>query len=422
MATQKQKKTQKPKRTWQKRLIAVIACLLAILMLLPVFTMVFQSAFAATKDELQEQINSGKQQAADLSSKIKKLQSNIDAIAGDKSKALEQKRLLDEKVAAKEEEIANTKTVIANYDALISQKEQERQKAVAREEEEFELFCKRVRSMEEAGTVSYWSILFNAADFSDLLDRVSFVGEVMEYDNAVMDQLAETRRQIEDLKANLESARADQQAQKDQLVAQKNELDDDLNAAIKLVEEYESKQSEYQAAQDELKAEEEEIQSQILKKQKELQEKIASGQISFDTGTGWQWPLPGIYRITCRYGNRIHPITGLPQFHTGNDIGAPRNTPIHAARGGVITKSTYGNSYGNYVVVDHGDGYITLYAHMNSRAVSEGQVVTQGQVIGYVGTTGSSTGNHLHFEVRYNGKTVDGLKFYPSLAGQFVFS
>lgn len=419
MATQKN--PQKPHRTWQQHVIAVIACLLAVLMLLPIFTMVFQSAFAATKDELQDQINTSKQQASDLNAKIKALQGSIDAIAGDKSKALEQKQMLDEKVAAKEDEISKTEAVISDYNALIDQKEQERQAAAAREQEEFKIFCERVRSMDEAGSVSYWSILFNASSFSDLLDRASFVGEVMEYDNDIMDQLAATRKQIEDLKANLESARADQQSQKDQLVAQKAELDSDVAAAAKLVADYQDKESEYQAVQAQLKAEQAAIQAQIIKKQKELQAKMASGQISFDTGTGWQWPLPGIYTITCPFGNRIHPITGLPQFHTGNDIGAPRNTPIHAARGGVVIISTYGNSYGNYVVVDHGDGYSTLYAHMNSRAVSEGQTVKQGQVLGYVGTTGSSTGNHLHFEVRRNGTPVDGLKFYPNLSGQFSF-
>ena len=131
--------------------------------------------------------------------------------------------------------------------------------------------------------------------------------------------------------------------------------------------------------------------------------------------------MPGYYTITSVFGPRIHPITGRPGNHTGTDIAAPGGTKILSARGGVVTISTYNSSYGNYVVVQHDNGISTLYAHMNSRAVSEGDVVSQGQVLGYVGTTGSSTGNHLHLEFRVNGSRTDALDYYPSLAGQFTY-
>ena len=160
--------------------------------------------------------------------------------------------------------------------------------------------------------------------------------------------------------------------------------------------------------------------SEIEPTEEEIQAKIAAGQISFDPGTGWQWPVPGHYKITSTFGPRIHPITGLPGNHTGTDIAAPKGTAILSARGGVVTISTYNNSYGNYVVVQHDNGIATLYAHMSSRAVSEGQVVTQGQTLGYVGSTGSSTGNHLHLEFRVNGKRQDALNYYPNLS--FTYS
>ena len=122
--------------------------------------------------------------------------------------------------------------------------------------------------------------------------------------------------------------------------------------------------------------------------------------------------------ITSRFGPRTHPITGIYSNHLGTDVRASYGTPIKSARGGVVITSTYNNSYGNYVVVNHGEGITTLYAHMSSRAVSVGQVVSQGEVLGYVGSTGSSTGNHLHFEVRVNNVRQDAILYYPNLAFQ----
>ena len=124
------------------------------------------------------------------------------------------------------------------------------------------------------------------------------------------------------------------------------------------------------------------------------------------------WPLPGYYNLSSLFAGRIHPITGKPQHHTGIDIPAPSGTDILAAKSGVVTTSTYNNSYGNYVVVSHSDGTSTLYAHMSRRGVSKGEVVSQGQYIGDVGTTGSSTGNHLHLEVRVNGSRVDPTQYF----------
>ena len=127
------------------------------------------------------------------------------------------------------------------------------------------------------------------------------------------------------------------------------------------------------------------------------------------------WPLPGRYNLSSLYGSRKHPVTGKANNHTGIDVPAPSGTPIQACKSGVVTTSTYNNSYGNYVVVSHSDGTSTLYAHMSRRNASKGQTVSQGQVIGYVGTTGSSTGNHLHLEIRVNGSRRDPINYFQSL-------
>ena len=399
MANPKQNRQKKPRKDWRRVVVAALAAFLALMMLLPMFTMVLEAAQAADTSELEQQIREYQKQQADLAAQIKDLDRQLKSIAGDKAQALEQKRLLDRQISAKVQEIQSTESIIAQYDALIADEQAKLEDTQAKEEIQYELFCKRVRAMEEAGTVSYWSILFDSADFADLLDRATFVSEIMEADNKIMDDLA---------------------AQRDALVAQKKELDAKEADAAALVQKIQSQESEYQSSRDALKREEEEVEAQIIKKQKEIQAKIAAGQISFDPGTGWQWPVPGRYKITSTFGPRIHPITGLPGNHTGTDVAAPKGTAILAARGGVVTISTYNNSYGNYVVVQHDNGIATLYAHMSSRAVSEGQIVTQGQTLGYVGSTGSSTGNHLHLEFRVNGKRQDALNYYPNLS--FTYS
>ena len=420
MANPKQNRQKKPRKDWRRVVVAALAAFLALMMLLPMFTMVLEAAQAADTSELEQQIREYQKQQADLAAQIKDLDRQLKSIAGDKAQALEQKRLLDRQISAKVQEIQSTESIIAQYDALIADEQAKLEDTQAKEEIQYELFCKRVRAMEEAGTVSYWSILFDSADFADLLDRATFVSEIMEADNKIMDDLAALRKSIEAQKAELETSRADQQTQRDALVAQKKELDVKEADAAALVQKIQSQESEYQSSRDALKREEEEVEAQIIKKQKEIQAKIAAGQISFDPGTGWQWPVPGRYKITSTFGPRIHPITGLPGNHTGTDVAAPKGTAILAARGGVVTISTYNNSYGNYVVVQHDNGIATLYAHMSSRAVSEGQIVTQGQTLGYVGSTGSSTGNHLHLEFRVNGKRQDALNYYPNLS--FTYS
>lgn len=420
MANPKQNRQKKPRKDWRRVVVAALAAFLALMMLLPMFTMVLEAAQAADTSELEQQIREYQKQQADLAAQIKDLDRQLKSIAGDKAQALEQKRLLDRQISAKVQEIQSTESIIAQYDALIADEQAKLEDTQAKEEIQYELFCKRVRAMEEAGTVSYWSILFDSADFADLLDRATFVSEIMEADNKIMDDLAALRKSIEAQKAELETSRADQQTQRDALVAQKKELDAKEADAAALVQKIQSQESEYQSSRDALKREEEEVEAQIIKKQKEIQAKIAAGQISFDPGTGWQWPVPGRYKITSTFGPRIHPITGLPGNHTGTDVAAPKGTAILAARGGVVTISTYNNSYGNYVVVQHDNGIATLYAHMSSRAVSEGQIVTQGQTLGYVGSTGSSTGNHLHLEFRVNGKRQDALNYYPNL--NFTYS
>lgn len=408
-------KPKKKKRDWRHTMVAIFAGVMVLLMLLPMLTMVLQSAGAVTTSELQDQIAASKAEAAELGAKIKELNAQIKAIESDKSKAQEQKNLLDQQIKIKLQEIANVEGTIAQYDGLIAAKVAEVADTQAKEERQYQLFCERVRAMEESGTVNYWDILFSAADFTDLLDRATFVSEVMEYDNAVMDELAATRKALLEQQMELETARSEQQVIRDDLELKRQALDGDLATVTQLLKSIQGNEAAAKAAKDALEAEADRIGNDITQKQKELAAKMAEGQISFDPSSGWQWPIAGHYTVTSLFANRKHPITGVYGHHTGTDIAAPNGTSIKAAANGIVLISTYGNSYGNYVVIQHQNGIQTLYAHMSSRNVKEGAVVNQGDVIGYVGSTGSSTGNHLHLEFRVNGVRQDALAYYPSI-------
>ena len=425
MAKKQTQKKQTGKRDRRKVAAGVLALTLAALLLLPMVTMIVGGAGAVTQSE----IDSLKEEQAGYQDRVDELEDQLSQLESEQAEAEAKRKNLEAQLNAIDAEIQSIDAQIdyydgqiAQYDEQIAQKEAERVEAVAKEEEQFELFCERVRAMEEAGDVSYWAVLFNASDFSDLLDRAMMVEDIMAYDNWVRDELIATRQEIEQLKADLEAARAEQQAARDEQQAA-------LEAQQEARDRQAAKVAEAQALLDQINADADEVNRQldaenaamaevneeIARKQKELEAQRQENNIVFDTGSGYHWPLPGHYKLTSAFGYRIHPITGKPHSHTGIDIPAPGGTPIEACMGGQVITSTYHSSYGNYVVIDHGNGCSTLYAHMSSRAVSEGQIVTQGQVIGYVGTTGSSTGNHLHLEVRVNYQRIDPESWFPSL-------
>ena len=392
-------------RRW---LIRLCSAALVALMVLPVLPdAVVLPASAVT----QAEINQMKEDAAALKKQRAELQKQLKAIQADKSKALDQKALLEQQINATQAEINNIAAQITQYDQLIAQKETELAATEEKERAQYELFCKRVREMEEQGEVSYWSILFSSDDFSDLLDNAMMVEEIMDYDNQVMNELIAIREQIEADKTALETARQEQKDAKAEQEAAKAELKSQQAQVDALIAEISGQESQVKAAEAKLQAAANAADAEIRAAEKELASQIAN----VPSESGFLWPLPGRYNLSSLYGSRKHPVTGRANNHTGIDVPAPSGTPIQACKSGVVTTSTYNNSYGNYVVVSHSDGTSTLYAHMSRRNASKGQTVSQGQVIGYVGTTGSSTGNHLHLEIRVNGSRRDPINYFQSL-------
>ena len=411
----KQNPNQKPKKQkveWRRVLFGGLAAVLALLLLLPMVTMILGGAGAVTQSE----IDALKAEQAASQARQDELEEQLADVEADQAEAQQRRQLLQAQLDAINNEIENIDKQIAYYDQEIAQKEAEQAEAEANEQAQYELFCQRVRAMEEEGTVSYWSILFNSESFSELLDRLADIDAVMDYDNQVMDELIAIREEIIALRTQLETSRAEEQAARDQQAAKQAEQQAKVAEAQKLLDQINADVAEVNRQLDAESEAAAEIQAEIAQKQKQLEEQRRQNNITIDSETSYLWPLPGYYRLSSLFGYRIHPITGEAHSHTGIDIPAPGNTPILACKSGQVVTSAYHYSYGNYVVIDHGNGNSTLYAHMSSRAVSEGDMVTQGQTIGYVGTTGSSTGNHLHLEVRDNYTRVDPESKFPSLS------
>ena len=361
----------------------------------------------------QADIDALKGDAKDLAQEKKDIQAQIDKLSSDIGTTMERKRLLDGQIGVTEQEIANKEDEIATYEDLIAQTAVELADAEAREEAQYELFCKRVRAMEEQGKVEYWSVLFRANSFSDLLGRLDVVNEIMEYDQRVIDDLKTLQALTAQKKAELEGQKSASEEAKAELETKKQDLDRRREEANALVVKLEQRKQDQEGTLDDLSAEEEQVQARIQALIKKMEEeeaarRAAAGQSGPTSNPGgYIWPVNSRY-ITSTVGGRESPGGIGSTNHKGTDIGrVGYNSSVYAAKAGQVIISEYSSSYGHYVVVYHGPGNSTLYAHMSSRKVSVGQQVKQGDVLGITGSTGHSTGPHLHFEVKENDTIIN---------------
>lgn len=385
----------------------------------------------------QAQIDALKQEAKELNQQKQAIQSKIDALSADISSNLEKKTLLDQQISITESDIANKEAEIAGYADMIEQTEEELADAEEREAKQYALFCKRVRAMEEHGTEEYWAVLFRADSFSDLLGRLDIVNEIMDFDQRVIRDLKAIQAEIAETKVQLEEQKAASESAKAQLVSKKTDLDNQRDAANALIAQLRAQQAEQEDAYDDLDAEADAVQAraqqlsrQLAAEQAEAERKrreaeaaraAANGQ-NANTATsapassgasnpgGYIWPVNSHY-ITSTVGGRASPGGIGSTNHKGTDIGRVGYTSsVYAAKSGTVIISEYSRSYGNYIVISHGSGNTTLYAHLSKLIAKEGQQVSQGQVIGVTGSTGNSTGPHLHFEISEGGVRIDPLK------------
>ena len=400
-----------------QRIIVIVMAAVLLLSLLA-------SALAAIAyaDVTKQDIQNIKDNLSDIQAQKKEVQKKLDSIRNDLSKAKEQVELIQGQVLLTEEEINTSQALLDQYDLQIAQKEAEIHTLEQQEEEQYQEFYRQVRWMEETGGTSYLSILFEASSFSEMLDYAMLITDIMDYSNRIIDQLNATQAQLGAARDELAAGRAAQAEVQQDLEVRKAELEDQRAQAQTLLSQIAASESEYAAEAKKLADSE----AQINKELKEAERKYAAQLAALEaqqnanmTSGDWYWPLPGRYKISSLFGSRPDPFTGKRDNHTGTDIPAPGGTPIYAAKTGIVTtvnKNKNASSYGYYCIISHGSGYATLYAHQNQvPIVQEGQAVQKGQVIGYVGSTGRSTGNHLHFELRVNGVRNDVLKLYPGM-------
>ncbi|WP_295859489.1 murein hydrolase activator EnvC [uncultured Oscillibacter sp.] len=358
----------------------------------------------------QADIDALKGDAKDLTAQRKALEEKLAALSDDKAEVMKKKELLDDQIAVQVSEIHNVESQISTYEDLIAQTQAELADAQQKEEIQYDLFCKRVRAMEEEGTVSYWSVLFKADSFTDLLDRLDAVNEVMDADQAVIDRLEALQDEISQKEAELQESKAGAEAARADLVSKKSALEKQRAEANQLIAQLAANESETEAEIDGMEEEEERIQREIQELSRKLAaQQAAAGQSNRSNPGGYIWPVDSRY-ITSTMGGRASPGGIGSTNHKGTDIGRVGYTsPIYAAKSGTVIVSQRSSSYGNYVVISHGSGNTTLYGHMSSRKVEVGQYVNQGDVIGITGSTGNSTGPHLHFEITENGVRVNPL-------------
>ena len=405
----------------QRIIVIVVAAALLLTVLVPALSVLAYGT--VTKSDIQDI----KDELADIKDQKKDAEKRLAAIRNDLSKAKEQMELIQSQVVLTESQINASQQLLDQYDGDIAAKEAEIAELEVQEQEQLEEFYRQTRWMEETGSVSYLSILFQASSFSELLDYADLITNIMEYSNRIIDRLENTQRQIGEARDAVQTARNEEAAVKEELEGQKAELEAKRAEQDKLLKQIAASESEAAEKAKLLAESEARINKELKDAERKYAEQLAelerqrqeqNNNINITSGN-WYWPLPGRYKISSLFGSRIDPINGRRDNHTGTDIPAPSGTPIYAAQDGVVTtvnRNKNSSSYGYYCIISHGNGYATLYAHQcQVPPVTEGQTVNKGQVIGYVGTTGRSTGNHLHFELRVNGVRGDVLRLYPGM-------
>ena len=385
-------------------------------------------------DELQKKLDALEQQAQEQ-------QDVINDLTSQKARFITRKLALDNKIEINRQMIELIGEQIEIYDEIIGEKQAELDKALEKETAQTELLRSRIRAMEENSSYSYASFIFDSSSVTELLSRIGDVNDIMHYDKALEEEYMAAREDVESIKKSYEEVRHEQELLQKELDTKQAELDAQVEAAYTMIADIETlsddAQAEYDAiAEEEAKAEET-LQEAIRKRAAEEAAKNAahnansggnSGGSGGNSGGGGssgggsatslsnlQWPVPSCTLITSRFGYRVAPTTGASTYHGGLDIGAGMGASIVAAGAGDVIYAGANGGYGNCVMIDHGNGVVTVYAHMSSIGVSYGQYVTAGQYVGAVGSTGVSTGPHCHFEIRINGAQTDPAAYFSGL-------
>lgn len=380
---------------------SILSLVLALLMLLSMTASVFATEGEDNKkaeadsvrqewNDLQNKIEAKREEMSDIEAELKKVQK-------DKANTQYEKTLLDQRNAALQAEINLLQEQMGVTEQCIAAN-------LELEKEQTKLFHEQIRMEEERGVSSYWSVLFKATSFADLISRIDFVNEIVEYERSIIEGLRDTRDQLASDREVLEQQNADMDAA---VVTLEHKIAD----SMKLLAEYTATEEGMQAEYDAIKAEADALDDLIAAAEQKAIE-LGLTDIVGTTG-GYEWPCASIRWITSMFGGRQSPGGIGSTNHKGVDIGTPMRTPILAAKSGTVTWASWNGGYGECVIIYHGKGNSTLYGHLDNGAynVKVGDTVRQGDVIAWSGTTGNSTGPHLHFGIKENDTWVDPLDY-----------
>lgn len=417
----------KKRKLW----VSILAGFLAAVMLLSlIIGLIPTSVSAASSSEIKKQLEALKDEKKDIQDKIKEVRSQYDANSEEISDMVAQKDAIDQEINLLHEQISNINDQLAAYSQLIADLQDDLDAAQYRLAELNKKNKERLRAMEEEGDLSYWSIIFKASSFGDLLDRLSMIQEIDAADRRRIQEISLVAEDVASAQADMNVEKAELEEARTELDATELELEEKRAQADQLLIELIAKGQEFQAIIDESEELQDDLMEQIAKSEKDLKEaeykewlatyvppttKPSGGSTTPSTqapsSSGWVQPVAS-YTITSAFGMRLHPIQKVWKMHQGVDMAAAQGTPIYAAKSGKVTTASYqAGGAGYYVSINHGDGFASIYMHMTHFIVSPGQYVSAGQVIGYVGSTGGSTGPHLHFGISYNGSYVNPMNY-----------
>lgn len=372
-------------------------------------------AFAALTNDFIEESEGKKKEAEDNQkavqgklSQVKKMLKEVQTLKS----ALDQAMV---EADAKLEDLNNSIEIlnadISHLEEVIENTRNELNEAKIVKAKQYATMKKRVQYMYEKGNKSYVEMLFTAGSFTEFLNTAEFINKISKYDRDMLNSYMDTVKQIEDKEAELLEEEEELKGKQSELLSQQQDVEDEMDEKQEAINLYsadinnkEAAIAEYEAYIAEQKAVVEALEAAIQAEKKRLLEENKEAR-TYDGGQ-FAWPAPKYVRISDDYGNRTHPILGTQQFHNGVDMAAPSGSPILAAYDGEVVAADYSASMGNYIMINHGDGIITIYMHASSLSVSKGQTVVRGEEIGKVGSTGRSTGPHLHFSVRKDGNYV----------------
>lgn len=351
-------------------------------------------------DTTQQKINTQQQ-------KKNEAQEKLDSNKAKRAKTLEEMERLEKESGDIQVQINSIDAQIAETDKRLNEEQAKLDAATEKAEAKYDLFKERFRVMCEQGDVSYIEMLLSSKSFSDFIDKAEIIKEISEHDKEIFDEMETTRLEIEKARNDIATLKENQETAKSNLDSQKQALANKQKEQQNYMKELEEDAAAYQKIIDDA-----DRAMESLKRQISASLSTTTGGKAY-VGGEFTWPTPSCYYITSSFSpRRKNPVSGIYKRHTGTDIGAAYGAAIVAANSGTVTLAGWNSGYGNCVIIDHGGGKATLYAHMSSYSVSKGQYVQKGQQIGCVGSTGNSTGPHLHFEVLINGTAVDPMQYF----------